>query len=133
MIYLLDTDTCVAIIRRRPERVLQKLQQQPPGTVGVSAITVAELFTGAAKSTKPEQNAEALAQFLLPLEIYLFDYGAAHSYGSIRAELERQGTPIGSMDMLIAAHALSLDLIVVTHNTRHFVKVPGIRFEDWSE
>lgn len=77
MSYLLDTDTCVAIIRRRPARVLQKLQQQPLGTVGVSAITVAELHTGVVRSTEPERNAEALAQFLLPLEIYAFDYDAA--------------------------------------------------------
>ena len=133
MSYLLDTDTCVAIIRKRPAHVLQRLKQQPPGTVGVSSITVGELCTGAAKSVQLEQNTEALAQFLLPLEIYAFDYDAAQTYGSVRAELERLGTPIGSMDMLIAAHALSLDLTVVTHNTRHFTKVPGLRLEDWFE
>lgn len=133
MSYLLDTDTCVAIIRRRPAHVLQRLQQQSPGTVGISVITVAELSTGAAKSAQPEQNAAALTQFLLPLEIYSFDYDAAQMYGPIRAELERQGTPIGSMDTLIAAHAQSLGLIVVTHNTRHFAKVPGLRLEDWFE
>jgi tRNA(fMet)-specific endonuclease VapC len=133
MSYLLDTDTCVAMIRQRPDRVLHRLKQQLPGTVGVSAITIGELCTGAAKSTQPAQNVEALAQFLLPLEVYSFDYGAAQIYGTIRAELERQGTPIGTMDMLIAAHALSLDLIVVTHNTRHFAKVPELRLEDWFE
>ena len=133
MSYLLDTDTCVAIIRKRPARVLQRLKQQLPGTVGVSAITVGELSTGAAKSIQPERNAEALVQFLLPLEIHAFDYGAAQAYGSLRVALEQQGTPIGSMDMLIAAHAVSLDLTVVTHNTRHFAKVPGLRLEDWFE
>lgn len=133
MSYLLDTDTCVAIIRKRPARVLQRLQQQHPGTVGVSAITVAELSVGAAKSAQPEQNAAALAQFLLPLDVYAFDYGAAQTYGQVRAELERQGTPIGSMDLLIAAHALSLDLTVVTHNIRHFDRIPNIRLEDWFE
>ena len=133
MSYLLDTDTCVAIIRKRPARVLQRLKQQPPGTVGVSAITVGELSTGAAKSIQPERNAEALVQFLLPLEIHTFDYGAAQAYGSLRVALERQGAPIGSMDVLIAAHAVSLDLAVVTHNTRHFAKVPGLRLEDWFE
>lgn len=133
MSYLLDTDICVAIIRKRPAHVLQRLKQQPPGTVGVSSITVGELCTGAAKSVPPEQNTAALAQFLLPLEIYAFDYGAAQTYGFVRAELERLGTPIGSMDMLIAAHALSLDLTVVTHNTRHFKKVPGLHLEDWFE
>ena len=133
MSYLLDTDTCVAIIRKRPARVLQRLKQQPPGTVGVSAITVGELSTGAAKSIQPERNAEALVQFLLPLEIHTFDYGAAQAYGSLRVALEQQGAPIGSMDVLIAAHAVSLDLTVVTHNTRHFAKVPGLRLEDWFE
>lgn len=131
MSYLLDTDTCIAIIRKRPTRVLQRLQKQPPGTVGLSTITIAELNSGVAKSAKPEQNAEALAQFLLPLEIYSFDYNAAQVYGEVRASLERIGTPIGSMDMLIAAHSLSLDLTVVTHNTRHFANVPGLRLEDW--
>ena len=133
MSYLLDTDTCVAIIRKRPARVLQRLKQQLPGTVGVSAITVGELSTGAAKSIQPERNAEALVQFLLPLEIHAFDYGAAQAYGSLRVALEQQGTPIDSMDVLIAAHAVSLDLTVVTHNTRHFAKVPGLRLEDWFE
>ena len=85
MSYLLDTDTCVAIIRKRPTSVLQRLKQQSPGTVGVSLITVAELNTGAAKSAQPEQNTEALTQFLLPLELYVFDYGAAQIYGIVRA------------------------------------------------
>lgn len=131
MIYLLDTDICVALIRKRPPHVLARLQQQPPGTVSVSAITVAELAVGAAKSAQPEQNAAALDQFLLPLDVRAFDHTAAQKYGSVRATLEQQGIPIGSMDLLIAAHALSLGLIVVTHNTRHFTRIPNIQLEDW--
>lgn len=133
MIYLLDTNICVAIIRKRPAHVLKRLQQQVPGSVGVSTITVAELAVGAAKSVQPEQNAVALDQFLLPLDVYEFDYRAAQTYGQIRAELERQGIPIGSMDLLIAAHAISRGLVVVTHNTRHFERIPGLQLEDWLE
>lgn len=131
MTYLLNTDICVALIRKRPPHVLARLQQHPPGTVGVSAITVAELAVGAAKSAQPEQNAAALDQFLLPLDVRAFDHAAAQRYGAVRATLEQQGIPIGSMDVLIAAHALSLGLIVVTHNTRHFARIPNIQLEDW--
>jgi len=131
MNYLLDTDICVAIIRKRPAQVLVRLQQQPPGSVGVSAITVAELAVGVAKSAQPEQNAAALDQFLLPLDVYPFDFSAAQMYGHTRALLEQQGIPIGSMDLLIAAHALRLGHIVVTHNTRHFARIPNIQLEDW--
>ncbi|MGH3088573.1 MAG: PIN domain-containing protein [Rubrobacteraceae bacterium] len=103
------------------------------GEIGVSVATVAELRYGVEKSARVEQNSEALDRFLLPLEIASFDLEATVSYGRIRAALERRGTPIGPLETLIAAHAISLDAALVTNNTREFERVPGLRVEDWME
>jgi len=131
MKYLLDTNICIALIRQRPAALIGRLTAFEPGEVGLSSITLAELLYGAAKSTQPEQNQAALEQFLLPLELVDFDGSAALAYGQIRAGLERDGKIIGSMDMLIAAHALSLNTILVTNNTKEFGRVPGLLLEDW--
>lgn len=132
MKYLLDTDTCIFIIRKQPSAVLDRLTRIDVGEVGVSSITVAELRYGAEKSQRPEQNALALDQFLLPFIIADFDTSAAAAYGLIRAHVERRGTPIGSLDLLIAAHALSLSATIVTNNRREFQRVPGLNVEDWT-
>ena len=131
MKYLLDTNICIALIRQRPAGLLQRLTALEPGEVGLSSITLAELIYGAAKSSQTEQNLAALEQFLLPLELVNFDESAATAYGQIRAGLEREGKVIGSMDMLIAAHALSLNTILVTNNTKEFGRVSGLLLEDW--
>jgi tRNA(fMet)-specific endonuclease VapC len=131
MKYILDTNICIAIIRHQPADAIKKLTSHRPGDVGVSVITVAELVHGAQKSGQPEKNMAALDQFLLPLEIADFDQGAAAIYGQIRAALEKAGTPIGSMDMLIAAHALTLGVVLVTNNTQEFQRVPDLKIEDW--
>jgi tRNA(fMet)-specific endonuclease VapC len=131
MIYLLDTSICVALIRRNAPPVLERLKAERPGTVGVSSLTVAELAYGVARSARPEQNQAALEQFLLPLEILDFDMRAALAYGRIRRALERRGLPIGSMDLLIGAHALSANLTLVTNNTREFARIEGLALEDW--
>ncbi len=131
MIVLLDTDICIYIIRQKPIAVLQRFNTYVPGDIGVSTITVAELLAGAQKSQRPQQNHEAVEQFLLPLTIAPFDYDAALAYGHIRATLERQGTPIGAFDMLIAAQAISLGVTLVTNNGREFMRVPGLTVEDW--
>lgn len=133
MSYLLDTNICVAIIRRKPSTVLERLTQQTPGSVAVSSITVAELTYGVEKSAKPEQNRIALEQFLLPLAIIDFDHAAAAAYGDIRVHLERQGLPIGAMDLLIGAHAQSTNRILVTNNTREFARIPHLQLENWLE
>lgn len=130
--WLLDTNICIYLIKRKPDRVLQRLRALDISTVGVSSITVAELQYGVAKSTRPEQNALGLAALLAPLDVLAFDDAAAAAYGAVRAELERAGTPIGSMDLLIAAHALALGRTVVTNNTREFSRVAGLKAEDWS-
>ena len=131
MIFLLDTNTCIYLIKKKPLEVLQKFNTYVIDDVGVSSSTVAELQFGAQKSQRPAQNQQALEQFLLPLTIMEFDYGAAVVYGRIRAVLETQGTPIGSLDMLIAAHAVSLNVTLVTNNTREFARVPNLKIENW--
>lgn len=131
MKYLLDTNICIALIRQKPKEIIKKLTSYKPGDIGISVITIAELVHGAQKSVLTEQNMTALDQFLLPLEVADFDQSAAVVYGQIRAYLETRGTLIGSMDMLIAAHALSLDVILATNNTREFRRVPNLKMEDW--
>jgi tRNA(fMet)-specific endonuclease VapC len=130
--HFLDTNTCIYLIRQRPAGALQRFEEFEVGEIGVSAITVSELRYGAEKSSRPEQNAQALERFLLPIEIMDFSAEAAKEYGRIRANLEKQGTPIGPLDTLIAAHVRSLDATLVTNNTREFERVQGLRLEDWA-
>ncbi len=103
------------------------------GSVGISSITMAELEYGVKKSTQPEKNQIALNQFLFPLEILDFDTDAAFLYGVIRAELERKGSPVGSLDTLIAAHARSLDMTLVTNNEKEFNRIRGLKIGNWAE
>jgi len=131
MRWMLDTDICIALIKRQPPNLIRRLQAKALGDVGVSTITLGELQFGAAKSAKAEQNRAALEQFLLPLDIASFDEDAAAVYGSVRAFLEQKGTPIGTLDTLIAAHALSRDVVLVTHNVRELQRVQKLRIEDW--
>ena len=107
--YMLDTNICIYIIKQKPKNVIERFRQAEVSEIGISAITLSELEYGVMKSAKPEQNKLALAQFIAPIEISAYDDVAAQHYGKIRAHLERQGTPIGSLDMLIAAHALSIN------------------------
>jgi tRNA(fMet)-specific endonuclease VapC len=131
MKYLLDTNICIALIRHKSAALLQRLISHHSGDVGISSITLAELAHGVEKSAQVEQNRIALQQFLLPLELADFDQSAALMYGKIRSGLERSGQVIGSMDLLIAAHALTLDAILVSHNVREFQRVGSLVLEDW--
>jgi len=130
--YLLDTNICVFLIRRKPATVLARFQQYAINEVGISAVTLAELRYGADKSQRPEQNHAALDAFLVPLALVDFDSHAAECYGSVRADLERRGTPIGPLDTMIAAHAISLGTPLVTNNAAEFSQVPGLQWEDWT-
>lgn len=130
--YLLDTDICVDLLKGRNPRLDTRLRQCGAGEVGVSAITVFELAYGAHKSAQPSRNRAGLAAFFLPLVLFPFDAQAATLAGEARARLERAGTPIGANDLLIAAHALALDVPVVTNNEREFRRVPGLRIENWT-
>ncbi len=132
MKWMLDTDTCIAIIKGKPDSVLKKLRGKSVGQVGISSITLGELAFGAAKSARRDEAQAALAEFLLALEIASFDSDAAASYGHLRASLENRGTPIGPLDTLIGAHAAALDVILVTHNTREFSRIDTLRLEDWT-
>jgi tRNA(fMet)-specific endonuclease VapC len=129
---MLDTDICIYIIKRRPQSVLDRFSAFSVGDIGISSITLAELEYGAAKSAQPRKNREALEEFASPLDIAAFDRDAAEAYGRIRAALERKGLPIGAMDMLIAAHALSLSVSLVTNNETEFRRVSGLRVENWT-
>jgi len=131
MAYLLDTNICIYIIKKKPVSVLERFTLIPPTEIGISMITVAELEYGAKKSAFPEKNVEALHQFLTPFNLFDFDYRASVEYGIIRTELEMKGTPIGSLDMLIAAHAKSINCILVTNNEREFNRVTGLQVENW--
>ena len=131
MKFLLDTNICIHLIKHRPQQLLNPFGRTPVGDIGISAITLAELEYGAAKSSRPEQNRAALADFISPLDTLPFNDAAAEMYGRIRALLEKGGQTIGSMDLLIAAHALSLGLRLVTNNDAEFRRVPGLRAENW--
>ena len=111
--------------------MLRRLYSCAVEQIAVSAITVAELQHGAAKSQQPERNRQALMEFLLPFSLLDFDCAAAAAYGVIRADLEVRGAPIGPMDRLLAAQAISRDLVLVTNNTREFARVPGLRTANW--
>ena len=128
---MLDTDACIALIKRKPAKLLRKIGALAPGEAGISAVTLAELRFGVAKSVQRERNARALDEFLLPLEIADFDEAAAASYGKARPAVEAAGRPIGPLDTLIGAHALSLGAILVTHNIREFRRIPGLIVADW--
>ena len=128
---MLDTNICIYLIKQKPTSVLTHFEQYALGEIGVSSITVAELQFGVSNSQKQQQNQAALDLFLAPLEIMDFDVPAAQLYGRIRSQLAQQGTPIGAYDMLIAAHAQSLDVTLVTNNLREFSRIPNLRLENW--
>jgi tRNA(fMet)-specific endonuclease VapC len=129
--YILDTNICIYIIKKKPLHVFEKFNSLPLGSVGISAITMAELQYGVHKSQLPEKNQKALNSFLLPLEIVPFEDNAAIEYGKIRSSLEKSGVPIGSLDILIGAHAKSLNAILVTNNIREFKRIEGLKIENW--
>jgi tRNA(fMet)-specific endonuclease VapC len=128
---LLDTSICIYMIKNKPPEVRKHFEQFAPGDIAISSVTVAELQYGVQKSAAREKNASALGDFLLPLEVAPFDTESALAYGKIRAELERRGKPIGSMDMLIAAQAIAQDCTLITHNLKEFDRIPGLRCETW--
>lgn len=133
MIFLLDTNTCIYLIKKRPPEVLRRFGEHTVGEIALSSVTAAELHFGAHKSQRPAQNLRALEQFLLPLTVVEFGHDAAAAYGRIRTVLEERGTPIGPLDTLIAAHAVSLSLTLVTNNVREFERVPELEVENWVE
>ena len=120
-------------MRRRPPHVFERFRQEGPERIGISSISVAELSFSMAKSQRGRENLAALEEFLYPLTLYDFGEREAFVYGQLRATLERQGAPIGPLDTLIAAHALSLEATLVTNNTREFASVPELLVENWAD
>ena len=128
---MLDTNICIALIKRKPPQVLKRFTAYKVGEIGISSVTLAELEFGVAKSRHLEKNQAALDEFVLPLEIANFDREAARVYGRVRAALGKKGTPIGSLDMMIGTHALALGATLVTHNTGEFRRIKGLTVVDW--
>lgn len=131
MRYMLDTNICIYAIKHMPREVIERLNEHNPNEICISSVTYAELIHGVEKSKAVEKNRTTLTLLLADIEILPFDTGAAEGYGEIRAELERKGTPIGPLDMMIAGHAKSLGYTVVTNNIKEFERIDGLRLENW--
>ncbi len=132
MTYLLDTCICIYLLNKRLLPLICKFKRHQPGEIGISVITASELQYGVAKSSQLEKNQERLDAFLAPFDILPYDAKAVIAYGSIRAELEKKGQLIGPLDMLIAAQALSSNLILVTNNEKEFQRIPSLQIENWA-
>ena len=131
MRFLLDTNICIYIIKRKPQKVFDKFQTIEIFDIGISSVTIAELEYGVYKSQRQEQNRAALIQFLITLPVVPFDRRSTQTYEQIRAGLERQGIVVGPMDLLIASQAISLGLTLVTNNVRELSRIPGLTLENW--
>ena len=133
MRYMLDTNTCIYIINKKPVRVIRRLRELDISDVGISSITLSELDYGVEKSQNKVRNRIALTEFVTPLDIAPYTTLAAREYGKIRSLLESQGRPIGPLDTLIAAHALGLNCTLVTNNLDEFSRVPELQVENWAD
>lgn len=131
MRYLLDTNICIYILKQAPPQVFRRFESLRVGDIGLSAITYSELQYGVANSSKPQENQQFLNGFLAPLEVLDYPAAACRMYGDLRTNLRRQGTPIGPLDLLIAAHALHLGVSLVTNNLEEFDRIPSLQLENW--
>jgi len=131
-VYLLDTNICIYLIKESPARVIRTLQSKRPDEITISSVTFAELQFGVEKSRQAVKNQKALDRFLAPLEIRPFDVEAGRVYARIRADLQRRRKIIGALDMMIGAHAIALNAILVTNNVREFKRIRGIEIENWT-
>jgi tRNA(fMet)-specific endonuclease VapC len=133
MHYLLDTDICIYLIKKRPPEVLERFRQHSPQDVATSIITLFELEYGVEKSQNPQRSKDALAKFFLPLNLINLDRSSAIEAAIIRAQLEKKGMPIGPYDLLIAGLARSRDMTLVTNNIKEFERVGSLHLENWVE
>ena len=133
MTYMLDTNICIYVMKKKPENVLRRFREEMDGGICISSITLAELEYGMKHSSDPVKNEQALLRFLAPLSVLPFGAAAASEYGEMRAYLQSRGTPIGPLDMLIAAHARVEGMTLVTNNMREFERVPELDLENWAE
>lgn len=130
MKYLLDTNICIYVINHKPLHVFERFKQYQLADLAISSITASELAFGVEKSGS-ERNKNALNKFLSPLDVLPYDEKAIWYYAQLRQQLQSTGQPIGSLDMLIAAHALALDTILVTNNLKEFERIDGLKLENW--
>lgn len=128
---MLDTNTCIYIIRKKPPEVFSRLRRMNLNEISLSVITLSELYYGAVKSSNYTKNLIALKNFIKPFCVFDFDFSAVEEYGHVRSQLERKGLPIGPLDTLIAAHAKSLNLTLVTNNEKEFIRVDDLKIENW--
>ncbi|MCP4672085.1 MAG: type II toxin-antitoxin system VapC family toxin [Desulfobacula sp.] len=131
MNFLIDTNICIYIMNKCPPEVIQRFRDKEVGQIGISSITVSELQYGVSKSKYRNQNLNRLEEFLTPFQILSYDEHASRFYGDIRSQLENQGTIIGPLDLLIAAHALSQNLVLVTNNEKEFKRIQSLKVENW--
>ena len=131
MKFLIDTNICIYIMNERPPEVINKFKRLDPGMIGISSITVSELQYGISKSKYKKQNLKRLEEFLVPFDILPYDEMASKFYGDIRSNLEARGLIIGPLDLLIAAHALSRDLILVTNKKKEFKRIKSLKIDNW--
>lgn len=129
--FLLDTNVFIRIAKHESPEIAERFRKVPPGKIALCSIVKAELYYGAFHSQRVGSNLELLEGLFEPLPSLPFDDRCAETAGRIRADLRAKGTPIGANDLLIAATALAHDAVLVTHNTREFARVPGLRLEDW--
>ncbi|GAA5513811.1 tRNA(fMet)-specific endonuclease VapC [Deinococcus carri] len=134
LLYLLDTNICIFTMNRRPEQVGRRMREVTAAghQLGISSVTLHELWYGVRRSGRPEQNAARLSTLVQTLDVFDFGPEAAEAAAGIRAALAGSGSPIGPYDVLIAGHAQSLNALVVTNNLGEFARVPGLHYEDWT-
>ena len=130
--YMLDTNICIYIIKQKPQKVFDRFNTLKVGQVCISAITFSEMQFGISHSSLPEKNQKALNKFLAPVEILDYPAEASPIYGELRTKLQASGELIGPHDMLIAAHAMSQNLVLVTNNTKEFSRLAGLKYENWA-
>jgi len=131
MRYMLDTNICSHVLRSRPPSVKARFGETGPGALAVSTVVLAELLYGAARHPKAVAIRREIADLVSRLTVIPWDEAAAEHYGALRAALEKAGTPLGAMDMMIAAHARSLGATLVSNDVRHFDRVEGLRVASW--
>ncbi len=133
MMRLLDTDTCIYFLNQASESVVARFKQVSPSEIKLPSITVAELYYGAEKSKAKLKNQETVKNFVSTFEIIPFDEGCCETYAKIRTDLEKSGTLIGPMDLLIGSIALANNFTIVTNNTKEFERIGGLKLENWCE
>jgi tRNA(fMet)-specific endonuclease VapC len=132
MKFMLDTDCCIYLIKRSRPALTHRVLMHPPAELAISSITLGELAYGARRSQQAKRNRQRLSALVEEIQVLPFDAAAAQSFGEVRATLERKGTPIGPFDLLIAGHARSLGLVLVTNNVTEFRRVQGLKIENWA-